>query len=424
MSHFVPIVFLLFLMSQSCYFVANLAFLWLRTTPRRRVKERPPNRYRQIHTLVPAYRERREVLESTLERITAGDYPLDRITVYLIYEDDDKVVTSYADSVADSLPDLDIRLVEVRKDDPVWEEVTRLRWTGLAFPRGKARALTYALYKLDLDEVVTVLDSDTAIPTDLFSLGVVGLEEYEIVQAKQTVANRRAGWLPLLEAMGIAAWSQNIYERAATWPYQLLGKGYFIEASTLYDLIGWDPYEATEDLALGIDAYAKGYRLGIIDRYVEDFCPPKSRDWIRQKRRWVSGPYSVFVSSKLSVEDRIRFATYALINQVTAVVNVIGVPTGFYALAHLALYGPLPIPEPFGVILAINLFTWTLYSVDMYRAADRAIAFESRAEKWRYFLVSNPFTQALYSTLWAIPILQAVKLRLQRRAVGFTVTPK
>lgn len=424
MSHFVPVIFLLFLFSQSCYFVANLGFLWLRTNPRQRVAERPPNGYRHVHALIPAYRERHEILTETIRRIQDGDYPLDRITIYLIYEDDDELVSSYIESVPDSFPELDVRPVQVNKSDPIWEEVNRLRWTGVSFPRGKARSLTYALYKLDLDEIITVLDSDTGVSPDLFSLGVAGLEEYEVVQAKQTVRNRADGWLPLLEAMGIAAWCQNIYERSATWPYQLLGKGYFIEASTMYDLIGWNPYEATEDLALGIDAYAKGYRLGTIDRYVEDLCPPKLNDWIRQKRRWVSGPYSVFVSSKLSVLERTRFAAYALVNQVTAVVNLIGVPTGLYALGHLLLFGPLPIPRAFSLILAVNLFTWSFYSVEMYRAANRAITFETRGQKLRYFLVSNPFTQAFYSTLWAIPILQAVKLRIQRRAVGFTVTPK
>ncbi len=124
---------------------------------------------------------------------------------------------------------------------------------------------------------MTVFDSDTQVPLDTFELAVAGLTEYDIVQAKQTVRNVDDGLLPLLESMGIAAWSDLIYTNSAGGPYQLLGKAYFVPAGVLYDLDRWQLDAVTEDMALGVAAHERGCTLGIIDATCRTSVRPPSR---------------------------------------------------------------------------------------------------------------------------------------------------
>jgi cellulose synthase/poly-beta-1,6-N-acetylglucosamine synthase-like glycosyltransferase len=425
-------VFVAFVGTQAAYFLINtLAIALLYTRPDHVVPEEPPTEYPQLHVLMPVYEEPRAIVEGTLENIYASAYPRDHLSVHLIHEADDARVTGYLDGLrrAARRNGIEFRAIEVDRD-LIAVDTPGASWLNTGdpdpVPRTKGAALRYAFRTgaFHPDDVITVFDADTRVPPDLFALGVRGLEEYDVVQAKQTVRNRGDGWLPRLEAMGIAAWSHGVYTRTTTGPYQLLGKGYFTTAAKLHALDDWQPPAITEDMRLGLDAYTEGYSLGIIDRYVRDLCPPTFTTWVRQKTRWVAGPYRTRADVALSLRDSLRFLFYTVVNQSVAVVNVVGVPAGLLMIG-LTVAGMAPaFPLWLAVIVTANLIAWAYYSAVSYAATAEAIAFPSRRAQLRYFIVSNPITQAIYATFWTVPILNLLSYRLRRASVGFPVTTK
>lgn len=408
---------IIFVGTQFVYFFSNLGILSLYLTPSNMVPEREPESYPTIDVLIPAYKERKEVLEKTIQGVYQSDYPKEKLKPYLIYEDSDEVIDSYVD-------ELDAESIVVQTDHPVWEKIHEMHGSYEEMPENKARALTYALYTHEFDDVITVLDSDTLFGPDMFKLGVVGLEEYDIVQAKQTVRNTDEGWIPLLESMGVATWCDIVYEKTTQRPYQLLGKSYFIRAEDMYELQGWNPYSITEDMYLGIEAYNHDFELGIIDRYIQDLCPATLDSWLSQKTRWVHGPYEILTASVLTVWERIKFASFTVSNQIISVVNLIGVPIGLLELAlFLTGRGHAFSPVIRAVIVA-NVIIWLLYTFNQYRVSRKAIDFDGLGEKVKYYSISNIATQLVYATLWAVPIILAVRAAIQNRTLDFEVTPK
>ncbi|WP_254764678.1 glycosyltransferase family 2 protein [Natrinema marinum] len=389
----------------------------------------PPSHVRRIRVLVPIYRERWETLSETLENVAAQRYPTEYVSVVVIYEPTDTTVAELREAFAAARTDaLDGEFVAV-DHDALAADRSPGEWSfdGVGVPRTKAAALTYAFTTGSFagDDIITVFDSDTQVPLDTFELAVAGLAEYDIVQTKQTVRNVDEGVLPLLESMGIAAWSDIVYANSTDGPYQLLGKAYFTEARVLYDIDRWQLDAVTEDMALGVAAHRKGYTLGVIDRYVQDLCPTTFDAWVRQKRRWVRGPYRHLLTPGWSGLDRGRFWAGTVVTQLLSVTNVVGVPTGVVVFA-LTVAGSTASVVP-GYLLPIVLFNaavWAYYSWRSYRAAWDGVVFESRWERLAYSVLSNPFSQAVYATLWAVPIALAVADAVRGVAPSFTVTPK
>lgn len=430
MNGLVGIVLVVFVFTQSTYGVVNLLSIPL-------VHLRAPNLVRAdpdeaprrvVRVLVPVVGEDRRVVAETLDDLYAADYPSDLLYVYLVHEPDDPAVTAYADEFVAAQREAGRDVTAV----PVNRRVLAAHLSSGATllppertPETKASALVYAFLTLAFapDDVVTVFDADTTAPPDLIPRAVAGLEEYDLVQAKQTVRNLGDGWLPLLEAMGIAAWCDVVFERSSRGPYQLLGKGYFTSARTLHDLGGWQADAVTEDMTLGLAASARGYSLGVVDRYVYDLCPADLGPWLRQKRRWARGPYGHLFDGAFDRRGTLRLWTYTVANQVVSVTNLAGLPAGV-AMAVLVLTGAAPPFSP-GLtgLVAFNLACWIYYSVESYRAAWAAVPLAGR-DRLRYMIVSNPITQLLYSTVWALPVLSAAADALLGREPEFVVTPK
>ena len=422
----------MFVLSQSLYFANNVLvdLLLYNRTPEVVDEDSEPGHTPTVHVLTPLYEESRAVVRQTLEGIDRLEYPSAELAVYLITEPDDERVDGYLEELLAEFEDRELtierttvnrRTVQTYLEEGTWDP------TSDGVPRTKATALKYAFRTLTLppNDVVTVFDADTVVPEDTFSLAVAGLEEYDVVQAKQTVRNHRDGWLPRLEAMGIAGWCNAIYTKTTRGPYQLLGKAYFIRVADLWAVDDWQVDAITEDLTLGIEAYTKGYSLGVIDRYIQDICPAGFDDWVSQKRRWVAGPYSYLRYDDFAPAELLRFWVYSASNQVISVVNVVGVPVGILyfllVVAGFDLYNSLLLV----VITAVNLVNWAYYSLKTYQATRDGVEFASRREALAFYLTANPLSQLVYSMIWAVPIALAVRDYLRPpENVEFRVTPK
>lgn len=410
-------IFAVFLATQVIYFLLGTVTIFLNVSKKNIVSPSRPKFDRRISVLLPVYNERKDLILETIESIRASDYPEDLVEIFIIHEEDDATVNDF-------IEDLDVRTIEVDSDDDIWAHISEL-WQGpTPLPPNKARALTYALHTRQFYDVITVLDADTLIPSDLFGQAIAGLEVYDVVQAKQTVRNVEDGWLPKLEAMGMAAWCDQVYTPTSVGPYQLLGKAYFLEADTLYALEGWNPYDVTEDMALGLSAFTRGLDLGVLDIYIQDLCPVRYRDWVRQKKRWVSGPYRALRDYDLTLVESVKFATYTLGMQLLSLVNVIGIPVGVTMfILYLGGYRQ-PGAGLFTAIFVVNLVYWLNYTWRGLRSWQRSTTAEAGWRAWRFYLVSNMLTQPIYVALWSIPICLAVADYVRGREAAFDVTPK
>lgn len=426
-----PGLIVLFIITQSIYFINNvLVSVIIYTSSSNVVEEEKIDEYPEIHILIPIYKENRETLEVTTSSLANMDYPTAKLNIYLITEPEDEIVDSYIEDFIEKADKLELGIEQVTIDrTTISSYIQEGTWavTGDGVPRNKASALKYGFRTLTLlpDDVVTVFDADTIVPKDTFKLAISGLETYNIVQAKQTVRNHGSGWLPRLEAMGIAAWCHTLYIKTTKGPYQLLGKAYFVTVEDLWEIGDWQVDATTEDLTLGIDAYEKGYSLGIIDRYIQDICPVDFSNWVRQKRRWAAGPYSYLRNDNFELRELIRFWTYGASNQVISVVNIIGVPAGvlyfLFVLGGFELYNSPPLI----FITTVNLINWIYYSAKTYQSTIHSVRFESRFQRIKFYMMSNPISQLIYSTLWSIPISLAIWDYLRgNETTEFHVTPK
>ncbi|PGF17391.1 hypothetical protein CP556_15665 [Natrinema sp. CBA1119] len=372
----------------------------------------PATAQRRIRVFVPLSGSQREALEETLASIAGQSYPVDRVSVSVITGPGEPAVAELTDALeAGRASGLTVELVEtvaaIRAAGQTAGDPTRT-------DRGDSRVGTdtiseaFATLSVDDDDIVTVVNSGTRFPVDAFELAVAGLAEDDIVQAKRTAGNVGDGLLPLLESAGSAIHSDLLFANSNTGPYRLLEEGYFLPADVLADLEDWRRDGATGSMPLDAAAFRRGYTLGILNRYVRTRCPTGIDEWVREKQRQVSEPYRRLRAPNWSAFDRLRFVTGTGLTHLLAVTNIVGIPVGLVvALATVA--GWLSLSPLLAALVAYNAVVWAYYSVRSARAAWQAVPFESRWARLRYSLLSNPFTQALYATLWAVPLALALR---------------
>jgi cellulose synthase/poly-beta-1,6-N-acetylglucosamine synthase-like glycosyltransferase len=421
------IIFLLFLLSQILYSFGNISLLYILFSGKdSNLEFKKATNYKDLSVYIPLYKEREEIIMQTLERIENSTYPLENITVYIVYEESDDIVTEYITRLYKKEY---IKPISIWNDDPFWDFIKDKRHKSLIsnqeFPQNKARCLTYALYVTKPEGIITVLDSDTGFEPTLFEHGVSALEkDVTIVQAKQTVRNYNDGIIPYLESAGISAWSSIIYANTTRMPFQLLGKGYFLESETLFDTFGWNPYSNTEDMTLGLDLYNNNEKLLVLNTYITDLCPNKYSIWVKQKRRWVKGPYEHFKLSKWkSIKELFQFCTYTLTPQLVTLTNIIGIPVGI-AMGFLVLNSLMSLPTYVVILTIFNALCWIGYGIRTYQVSIPANKITSKKERIKYILLNNPVFQTFYATLWAYPIILAIIDTISGKQRDFGVTEK
>lgn len=106
-----------------------------------------------------------------------------------------------------------------------------------------------------------------------------------------------------------------------------------------------------------------------------------------------------------------------------SVTNLAGLPAGVLMVVLAVTGGAPPFSPALSALVAFNLASWIYYAVRSYGAAWDAVPVTGR-ERLGYLLVSNPFTQLFYSTVWALPIFLAAADAVRGRAPEFAVTPK
>lgn len=244
-----------------------------------RAPPRPPSPRRWPHySVLAALHDEVAVAPQLIRRLSALDYPRNRLDGWLVLEADDHPTI---EAVIAARP-------------PAW---LKLLLVPPGVPRTKPRALNHALSRAT-GELLTVYDAEDAPdPGQLreaaarFAADDSG--RLACLQAPLRIRTRtgRAGFLDRQFAAEYAA----LFEVALPGlvrmglPFPLGGTSNHFRTDVLRAVGGWDAWNVTEDADLGFRLWRGGWRLGLIASPTHECPPGRLEHWLPQRTRWLKG---------------------------------------------------------------------------------------------------------------------------------------
>ncbi|MCC0025419.1 MAG: glycosyltransferase [Zhengella sp.] len=207
-------------------------------------------------------------------------------------------------------------------------------------PRTKPNALAYALGVTHGEFLVLYDAEDRPHPEQLLEAWQAfqaAKPDVACVQAPLFVRNGSANWLTSMFALEYAA----LFRGLLPW---LARRGHFLplggtsnhfRRSVLDEVMGWDPYNVTEDADLGVRLVRSGYRATMIERPTLEDAPGNLGDWRGQRTRWLKGwmqCWLVHMRHPLRLARECGMADFLIVQ-----VFLLGIV--FCALVHPVIYG-------------------------------------------------------------------------------------
>jgi len=224
--------------------------------------------------LVPLYREA-NVLPRLAYSLRQLSYPLDRLDVKLIVEEDDCETVAAANSAA---------------KDGFFEVVV----VPPGEPRTKPRACNYAL-QFARGDFLVIFDAEDRPEADQLLKAVHAFEhstpDVACLQARLNFFNARECWISRMFALDYALWFDFLLpglDRLGI-PMPLGGTSNHFRVETLRAIHGWDPFNVTEDADLGIRLSRVGKRVRTLDSTTYEEATNATGNWLRQRTRWLKG---------------------------------------------------------------------------------------------------------------------------------------
>jgi cellulose synthase/poly-beta-1,6-N-acetylglucosamine synthase-like glycosyltransferase len=233
--------------------------------------------------LVPMYKEP-EVAQKIARTVTHLDYPVDKLDVKLLLEEDDLPTRNKVNEVLDSLP----KCVEViiAPSVPKGE------------PRTKPRACNWGLEKAR-GKYLVIYDAEDEPERDQLKKAVVAFRRLEqggkqnvvCLQAKLNYFNAHQNSLTRFFTLEYTSWFDLFLPglHAVRTPIPLGGTSNHFRTDLLQKLGGWDPFNVTEDCDLGMRMARNGYATEVLDSTTWEEANSEVRNWIGQRSRWIKG---------------------------------------------------------------------------------------------------------------------------------------
>lgn len=318
-----------------------------------------------VTVLVPLFRET-AIVDQLLTRLMQFDYPVDRLDILLICEEDDHEMRGALAAAATCPP---MRIVAVPRG-PVQTKPRAMNY-ALHFARGTIVGIYDAEDMPDRDQLQKVAHRFAQLGPDVACL--------QGVLAYDNVAD---SWITRAFALDYAMWFRLILPAlsrvGAVVP--LGGTTVFFRRAALNAIGGWDAHNVTEDADLGVRLRRMGYRCELIDSVTHEEATCRIWPWIRQRSRWLKG-YALTWTVHMRAPRRLwrelgpaGFGWFQLL--------FLGALGGF-ALAPLlwlcwlriwpATAALMPVGAPGGLVLALPLGASALVQLALaIRAAARA----------------------------------------------------
>lgn len=224
--------------------------------------------------LIPLYREA-EVLDRLVCGLEQLDYPPAKLDIQLLLEEDDTETIRAAKDM--QLP-AQFRCVVVPE--------------GL--PKHKPRACNYGL-GLSRGELLVIYDAEDRPEPDQLRKAAAGFrgapDDVVCLQARLNYYNQRQNLLTRWFTQEYSVWFDLFLPglTASSAPIPLGGTSNHFRTSVLRALLGWDPFNVTEDCDLGVRLHAHGYRTLMLASTTWEEANCALLNWIRQRSRWVKG---------------------------------------------------------------------------------------------------------------------------------------
>lgn len=230
--------------------------------------------------MVPVFREP-EVMKTLVDALRNLDYPQDRLDVIFLFEEEDRETLQAA---KDARPPANWRFIVVPK----------------SFPQTKPKACNFGL-ALARGEYLTIYDAEDIPEPDQLKKAVAAFRKYPdsyiCFQAALNFFNRDENFLTRMFTLEYSYWYDYILpglDRLGL-PIPLGGTSNHFRTEKLRELGGWDPFNVTEDADLGIRAYGRGYRVGVLNSTTYEEANNRVQNWIRQRSRWQKGYLQTFL---------------------------------------------------------------------------------------------------------------------------------
>jgi hypothetical protein len=230
--------------------------------------------------LLPVFKEP-EVLPKLVEALKKLDYPQEKLDILLLLEEVDEVTREAAKK---SRPPANFRFINIPKSHP--QTKPKACNYGLVFARG---------------EYLTIYDAEDIPEPDQLKKAVAAFKKYPpdyiCFQAALNYFNRDENFLTKMFTLEYSYW----YDYMLTGldrlglPLPLGGTSNHFRLDKLRELGGWDPFNVTEDADLGIRAYGRGYRVGVLNSTTYEEANKAVKSWISQRSRWQKGYAQTFL---------------------------------------------------------------------------------------------------------------------------------
>ncbi|MGZ3755826.1 MAG: glycosyltransferase family 2 protein [Mucilaginibacter sp.] len=228
-----------------------------------------------IYTIhLPVYKEDR-LIKKLIWNLQSIDYPREKLDIKLLIEEDD-------DKTLNAVRNLDF--------PAIFEVIV----VPFHMPKTKPKACNYGLH-FSRGEYLTIYDAEDIPDTDQLKKVIAMFAKlpanYICIQSALNYFNRNENFLTRMFTLEYSYWFDYMLPGLDTFdiPIPLGGTSNHFKFEYLLELGGWDPFNVTEDADLGVRAYAKGYKVAIINSTTYEEANNEPFNWIRQRSRWIKG---------------------------------------------------------------------------------------------------------------------------------------
>lgn len=230
--------------------------------------------------LVPVYKEP-EVIGILIESLKKVDYPQNKLDVILLLEEDDTETLEAAKKLA---PPINWRFLRIPN----------------SIPKTKPKACNYGLF-FARGKYLTIYDAEDIPEPDQLKKAVIAFkkagDDYICFQAALNYFNKDENFLTKMFTLEYSYWFDYLLPGLYNLklPIPLGGTSNHFDVEKLREIGAWDPFNTTEDADLGVRAFGRGYKVGVINSTTYEEANAKVKNWIRQRSRWIKGYMQTFL---------------------------------------------------------------------------------------------------------------------------------
>lgn len=230
--------------------------------------------------LLPVFKEP-AVIPKLIDGLRKIDYPQEKLDILLLLEEEDYETLEAAKKAQ---PPANFRFITIPNSLP--KTKPKACNYGLAFARGK---------------YLTIYDAEDIPEPDQLKKAIVAFrkfpKEFVCFQAALNYFNRDENFLTRMFTLEYSYWFDYMLTGLSklSLPIPLGGTSNHFDTEKLRELGGWDPFNVTEDADLGIRAYGRGYKVGVLNSTTYEEANKSVKNWIRQRSRWQKGYAQTFL---------------------------------------------------------------------------------------------------------------------------------